>query len=124
MSQYLMPVSTGALNQLASQYPAYAKLSQVPQTVQPTLFKLGPSSKSWLSQLKRNMKSMVLANAKCYCDFPSPPIQDNNDAQTKCPTACGARGWNGQWTNISGPSVCGCNGACQTKPAGKATAKP
>jgi hypothetical protein len=117
--QYLMPVSAGALGQLATQFPMYAKMSQMLQTLQPALFNLGPDSKPWLAQNKRAMKSMVLANAKCYCDVSSPPIQDNNDAQTKCPGVCGSRGWSGQWTNISGPSVCGCDGACQTEATAK-----
>lgn len=122
--QYLMPVSTSALTALATRYPGYAKMSQVLQTLQPILFNLGTNSKPWLAQMKSSMKQMVLANPKCYCDFPSAPIQDNNDAQTKCPAACGARGWSGQWTNISGPSVCGCNGACQTKAGPKGPPPP
>lgn len=119
--QYLMPVSESALGQLAAQFPMYAQMSRVLGTVKPRLFNLGSDSKPWLAQVKSMMKSMVLANAKCYCDLPSPqPIQDNNDAQTKCPGVCGARGWNGQWTNTSSPSVCGCNGACTAHPASKA----
>lgn len=122
--QYLMPVSTSALKQLSTQFPMYAQMSKVLGTVNPTLFNLGPSSKPWLTQVKSMMKSMVLANAKCYCDFPAPPIQDNNDAKTKCPSVCGAHGWNGQWTNISSPSVCGCDGACEAHPGKIKQAKP
>lgn len=122
--QYLMPVSSSALAELSAQFPIYAQLSKVLGTVKPTLFNLGPNSKSWLAQVKGMMNSMVLANAKCYCDFPSPPIQDNDDAQTKCPGVCGARGWNGQWTNVSGPSVCGCNGACAAQLGAKARPNP
>lgn len=124
--QYLMPVSESALRQLAGQFPMYEQMSHVLGTVNPRLFNLGADSKPWLGQVKSMMKSMVLAHAQCYCDLPSSqPIQDNNDAQTKCPTVCGSRGWNGQWTNVSTPSVCGCNGPCTTHHAKKvkATAK-
>lgn len=110
--QYLMPVSTSALKQLAAQYPAYAQMSNVLSGLQPALFNLGPTSKTWLHEMKRAMKSVLLASPICYCDATSPPIANDADAKAKCSSTCGARGWGGQWTSDSGSSVCGCDGAC------------
>jgi thiamine pyridinylase len=117
--QYLMPVSTSAMQQLAAQYPVYQKMQTALQPLKPIFFNLGTSSKPWLETMKEPMKSMILANPKCYCDIASPPIPDNSAAQQICPGVCANHGgWNGQWTNQSG-SVCGCD--C---PLAKAHAKP
>ena len=107
--QYLMPVSKTAFKTLAAQFPVYGRMMTVLENTKPTLFNLGPDSKPWLASMKRSMRSMMLANPKCYCDVSSPPIANNDDAKQKCPPVCASHGgWNGQWTNAGG-SVCGCN---------------
>jgi thiamine pyridinylase len=108
--QYLMPVSKSALKTLAAQFSTYRQMATALQATQPTLFNLGAGSKAWFSSMKSSMRSMMLANPKCYCDVASPPIANNDDAKLKCPPVCTSHGgWNGQWTNVGGGSVCGCN---------------
>ena len=47
------------------------------------------------------------------------PIHNNQDAQTKCPQACGMNGWAGEWWSQNFTSYCRCGGpgAVVTQPA-------
>jgi hypothetical protein len=44
------------------------------------------------------------------------PIHNNQDAQTKCPMACGRHGWDGEWWSKGFTSYCKCGGPIMTPP--------
>lgn len=107
--QYLTPVRTTAMTQLASMYSMYASIKTAVEAAgQPILLDLGPNSKTWLASMKDPIKHMVIDELQCYCDRYAGPPMDNARAQTVCPGVCGSDNWNGQWDNKGDHSVCGC----------------
>jgi thiamine pyridinylase len=109
--QYLTPVRTNAMKQLALMYPAYNAIkTAVDSSGQPVLLNLGNDARTWISKMKQTIKHMIIDSLQCYCDIKAGSPMDNIKAQTVCPEICnGSENWNGQWTNIVGYSVCGCS---------------
>ncbi len=107
--QYLTPVRTSAMTQLADTYPVYAVIrAAVQSSGEPILLDLGNEARVWIAGMKNTIKHMVIDDLQCYCDIKAGPPMDNQRAQQVCPTVCGDDNWNGQWTNKGDYSVCGC----------------
>lgn len=73
--------------------------------------KLNPRRIAISHVLAENVPVFEVPNVMPLCwNVSAGPIWSNADAQTKCPTACGATSWNGQWvtTTWGVESVCGC----------------
>lgn len=107
--QYLTPVRTSAMAQLAEAYPMYATIQTAVQAAgSPIMLDLGANARNWTANMKNTIKHMVIDDLQCYCDKKAGPPMNNIQAQTVCPNVCGGDNWNGQWTNKGGYSVCGC----------------
>lgn len=110
--QYLMPARHSVFKTLSASYPVYQEMYSMVTSTTPILFNLGPTSKTWLSSMKSNIRNRIAANPACYTDIQAGPIMSNVEAQTKCPSTCNNYGgWSGQWTTTKPGvmSVCGCN---------------
>ncbi|MDD5326928.1 MAG: thiamine pyridinylase [Phycisphaerae bacterium] len=106
--QYLTPVRTSAMTQLADTYPVYVTIKSAVQAAgDPILLDLGANVRGWFSSMKDPIKHMVIDELQCYCDETAGPPMNNAQAQTVCPRVCGDN-WNGQWDNKGDHSVCGC----------------
>jgi thiamine pyridinylase len=107
--QYLTPVRTSAMDQLAKGYPVYAKIKDAVEAAgSPILLDLGKNARTYIANMKTSIKHMVIDDLQCYCDIKAGSPMDNQQAQTVCPGVCGDSKWNGQWTNMGDHSVCGC----------------
>ena len=61
LPQYLMPVRTSVFQQLGAQYPVYKAMYYLVQSLNPKFFRLGPTSKTWLSGNKDGIRQVILS---------------------------------------------------------------
>lgn len=61
--QYLMPVRHSVFNALGERFPIYKKMYQMVTKCNPHLFRIGPDSKTWLNELKGDIKDQVFNGA-------------------------------------------------------------
>jgi thiamine pyridinylase len=119
--QYLMATRPSVFSTLGQQYPLYTQLYSLTTSTNPVMFKLNENSRTWLESMKGAIKTEMLSNPTCGCDYPAlQTIASNNAAPAICNATCSAHGgWSGQWTNeypaAQSGSVCGCN-SCPAQP--------
>lgn len=109
--QYLIPARNSSFQTLSASYPMYQKIYTMVQETTPIMFDIGADARNWFDTMQKQLTIDYKNNSTCYTDIPAQGdfIPDNAAAQTICPTTCtNYNGWNGQWTNIVSPSVCGC----------------
>ena len=63
--QYLMPVRDSVFQELGQSFPLYREMRQMVESVQPRLFRLGPSARSWLEGQKSAIRARIQAEPHC-----------------------------------------------------------
>lgn len=119
--QYLMATRPSIFTALGQNYSLYTELYNLTTSSNPVMFKLNENSRQWLEDMKGTIKTTVLSNPVCGCDYQAvQTIQNNAAAPAICNNTCSSHGgWSGQWTNqypaAQSGSVCGCN-SCPAQP--------
>jgi thiamine pyridinylase len=114
--QYLIPARNSAFQTLSANYPMYQKIYTMVQSTTPIMFDIGADARNWFDVMQKQLTIDYKNKSTCYTDIPAQGgfIPNNIAAQTICPNTCeNYNGWNGQWTNIVSPSVCGCQAPSQ-----------
>lgn len=119
--QYLMATRPSIFAALGQNYPLYTKMYSLTTSSNPVMLKLNANSRQWLVDMKGAIKTVILSNPVCGCDYPAVQhIPNNAAASAICTATCSSYGgWSGQWTNdfpaAQSGSVCGCN-SCPATP--------
>ena len=63
--QYLMPVRASVFRDLSRQFPLYRRMHGLVSSATPHLFRLGPTSRKWLTDMKKTIQEEIMQPPVC-----------------------------------------------------------